>query len=101
MSSILPKGIVVNTPEISGDIQKIDREPLALEEIAKFWKGKRVNGLVPILRSLIDSSLYHHETKACRPHGRTSRELLVAHMGQSEAQLKGSNCGKNVCRYLR
>jgi hypothetical protein len=45
MSSILPKGIVVNTPEISGDIQKIDREPLALEEIAKFWKGKRADGL--------------------------------------------------------
>jgi hypothetical protein len=44
MSSILPKGIVVNTREISGDIQKIDREPLALEEIAKFWKGKRADG---------------------------------------------------------
>jgi hypothetical protein len=44
MSSFLPKGIVVNTPEISGDIQKIDREPLAPEEIAKFWKGKRANG---------------------------------------------------------
>jgi hypothetical protein len=65
MSSILPKGIVVNTPEISGDIQKIDREPLALEEIAKFWKGKRANGLVHISWSLIDASLYHHEEKAC------------------------------------
>lgn len=48
MSLILPKGIVVNTPEISGDIQKIDREPLAPEEIAKFWKGKRTNGLARI-----------------------------------------------------
>jgi len=101
MSSILPKGIVVNTPEISGDIQKIDREPLAPEEIAKFWKGKRANGLVRISRSLIDASLYHHEEKACRSHGRTFRELLVAHMGQPEAPLKGSNCGKNICRHIR
>lgn len=37
---ILPKGIVVNTAGISGDIERIDREPLALEEIAKLWKGK-------------------------------------------------------------
>jgi hypothetical protein len=81
MSSILPKGIVVNTPEISGDIQKIDREPLALEEIAKFWKGKRANGLARISLSLIDASLYHHEEKTCRPHSRTFREFLVADMG--------------------
>jgi hypothetical protein len=40
MSSILPKGIVVNTAEISGDIEKIDREPLAVDEIAKLWKGE-------------------------------------------------------------
>lgn len=38
MTSILPKGIVVNTREISGDIERIDREPLAVEEIAKLWK---------------------------------------------------------------
>ena len=37
---ILPKGIVVNTAGISGDIEKIDREPLAVEEIAKLWKGE-------------------------------------------------------------
>ena len=43
MSSILPKGIVVNTAEISGDIEKIDREPLAPEEIAKLWKGEEDN----------------------------------------------------------
>lgn len=39
MSTILPKGIVVNSPQISGDIEKIDREPLSLEEVAKLWKG--------------------------------------------------------------
>ena len=38
----MPKGIVVNTREISGDIERIDREPLALEEIAKLWKGKGI-----------------------------------------------------------
>lgn len=81
MSSILPKGIVVNTPEISGDIQKIDREPLALEEIAKLWKGKKVNGLVRITLSLIDTSLHYHKEKASRPYSRTLGELLVAYMG--------------------
>ena len=77
----MPKGIVVNTPGISGDIQKIDREPLAIEEIAKFWKGKRTNALAPISWSLIHASLYHYEEEACRPHSRTVRELLVAYMG--------------------
>jgi hypothetical protein len=81
MSSILPKGIVVNTPEISGDIQRIDREPLAIEEIAKLWKGKRANGPVRITFSLIDTSLYHDKEKASRPYGRALGELLVAYMG--------------------
>jgi hypothetical protein len=65
MSSILPKGIVVNTPEISSDIQKIDREPLAVEEIAKLWKGKRANGCSYIITlSLIKTSIYHYQEKA-------------------------------------
>lgn len=36
----LPKGIVVNTPEISGDVQRILEEPVAAETIAHFWKGE-------------------------------------------------------------
>jgi hypothetical protein len=42
MSSILPKGIIVNTPGISSKIEKIDKEPLANEEIAKLWKGREL-----------------------------------------------------------
>lgn len=40
MALILPKGIVVNSESISGDIGRIDREPLADEEISKLWKGE-------------------------------------------------------------
>jgi hypothetical protein len=36
---MLPKGIVVNTPEIEGNIERIATEPLDLADIAKFWKG--------------------------------------------------------------
>ncbi|KAI9743383.1 MAG: hypothetical protein M1818_003229 [Claussenomyces sp. TS43310] len=38
MALILPKGIVVNSPQISGDIQRIAKEPLKSEELAKLWK---------------------------------------------------------------
>jgi hypothetical protein len=39
MAMILPKGFVVNSPEISEQIEQISANPLELEEIAKFWKG--------------------------------------------------------------
>lgn len=41
MSTILPKGIVINSPGISGDIERKDREPLSPTEIAKFWRGEQ------------------------------------------------------------
>jgi hypothetical protein len=40
MAMILPKGIVVNTPEIEGNIERMATEPLDLADIAKFWKGR-------------------------------------------------------------
>lgn len=42
MALILPKGIVVNSPHISADIERIDREPLTSEEIGKLWKGSHL-----------------------------------------------------------
>jgi hypothetical protein len=39
MALILPKGIVVNTPEIEGEIERINAEPLDVADIAKFWRG--------------------------------------------------------------
>jgi hypothetical protein len=39
MSWILPKGIVVNSPQVQGSIERINTEPLDLADIAKFWKG--------------------------------------------------------------
>ncbi|CZR63837.1 uncharacterized protein PAC_13734 [Phialocephala subalpina] len=38
MALILPKGIVVNSPHVEGDIEKIDASPLDEAEIANFWK---------------------------------------------------------------
>jgi hypothetical protein len=45
MSKILPKGFVVNSPEIEGSIERIDT-PLDLADIAKFWKGTSDKPLV-------------------------------------------------------
>jgi hypothetical protein len=45
MALILPKGIVVNSEGISGDIERIDREPLAGEDISKLWKGRLLLGV--------------------------------------------------------
>jgi hypothetical protein len=42
MSLILPKGFVVNSPEIEGSIERINAEPLDLAEIANFWKGNLI-----------------------------------------------------------
>lgn len=39
MALILPKGLVVNTSEIEGHIERINAEPLDPSEIANFWKG--------------------------------------------------------------
>jgi hypothetical protein len=64
MSLILPKGIIVNTAGISGDIERIDREPLAIEEIAKLWKGETSSARGVMRTWLISSSLHHHQEKA-------------------------------------
>jgi hypothetical protein len=39
MAFILPKGIVVNSPDLNLSIERINAQPLDLEDIAKFWKG--------------------------------------------------------------
>jgi hypothetical protein len=45
MSLILPKGIVVNSPDAYGSIESINQEPLDLADIARFWKGTSENPL--------------------------------------------------------
>lgn len=47
---ILPKGIVVNAPDLNLQIERIDREPLAREDIARFWKGSSILLLVQEIR---------------------------------------------------
>jgi hypothetical protein len=39
MALILPRGVFLNSPDIAGSIERINAEPLDLEDIAKFWKG--------------------------------------------------------------
>lgn len=39
MALILPKGIVVNSPQIGSTIERIKNDPLDLADIARFWKG--------------------------------------------------------------
>ena len=46
MSLILPKGIVVNSAGVNGDIERINQEPLDLADIAKLWKGTSTKSLV-------------------------------------------------------
>jgi hypothetical protein len=46
MSLILPKGIVINAPDITFSIERINTEPLDLADIAKFWKGTTEKSLV-------------------------------------------------------
>lgn len=92
MSWLLPKGIVINSPEIEGSIERNNTEPLDLADIAKFWKGTAALGLPPALAlelrdgSLTRPSLHHHQAAAPRSHGRAPGELLVAHMGQPAAR---------------
>lgn len=45
MALILPKGIVRNSTQIEGDIERIAAEPLDEADIAKVWKGS----LIPLL----------------------------------------------------
>jgi len=47
MALILPKGVFVNSPDISGSIERINTEPLDLAEIAKFWKGSCMHSFLP------------------------------------------------------
>ena len=58
MALILPKGIVINSPQIEGQIESIDAEPLDLADIAKFWKGNFAQ--VTKGNDLISSSLYYY-----------------------------------------
>ena len=58
MALILPKGFVVNSPDIEGQIEKINAAPLNIEEIAKFWKGNFAQ--VTKGNDLISSSLYYY-----------------------------------------
>ena len=43
MSLILPNGLVVNSRESEGIVERINAEPLDFAEIAKLWKGKLVH----------------------------------------------------------
>lgn len=70
MSWILPKGIVVNSPEIEGSIERINTEPLDLADIAKFWKVYTTTK-----RRLLDPTAERLENYWWRIWGSQKREL--------------------------
>lgn len=39
MAMILPKGIVVNSPQVSRSIEELEKNALSNADIARFWKG--------------------------------------------------------------
>lgn len=90
---ILPKGIVVNAPEVEGSIERIDSEPLDAADIAKFWKVYTTTR-----RRLLDPTAERLENYWWRIWGSSCRELngatiarLFAHIsgGQSFVPLRG------------
>ncbi|KAL3418961.1 hypothetical protein PVAG01_09182 [Phlyctema vagabunda] len=82
MAMILPKGIVVNSPEIEGQIERIDREPLKREEIARFWKVYTTTG-----RRLRDPTAERLENYWWRIWGSRKRELKGATVARLFAQI--------------
>lgn len=55
----LPKGIVVNSPGISSDVDRINTEPVASEIFAQFWKGDYHNYFL-LCSSDPNDSLYNY-----------------------------------------
>ncbi|RDW66892.1 hypothetical protein BP5796_09641 [Coleophoma crateriformis] len=79
---ILPKGIVVNSPEALGQIERIDREPLKREEIARFWKVYTTTG-----RRLRDPTAERLENYWWRIWGSRKKELKGATVARLFAQI--------------
>ncbi|KAM3083886.1 hypothetical protein ACMFMG_002006 [Clarireedia jacksonii] len=70
MSLILPKGIVVNSPQIGSTIERINTDPLDLADIAKFWKVYTTTK-----RRLLDPTAERLENYWWRIWGSQRREL--------------------------
>lgn len=90
---ILPKGFVINSPEINGQIEQISANPLEIEEIAKFWKVYTTTK-----RRLLDPTAERLENYWWRIWGSRRRELNAATVarlfayisdGQSFVPLRG------------
>ncbi|KAB8295961.1 hypothetical protein EYC80_008781 [Monilinia laxa] len=70
MALILPKGIVVNSPQIGSTIERIKNDPLDLADIARFWKVYTTTK-----RRLLDPTAERLENYWWRIWGSRSREL--------------------------
>ncbi|PQE15769.1 DUF1752 domain protein [Rutstroemia sp. NJR-2017a BBW] len=70
MALILPKGIVVNSPQIGSTIERINTDPLDLADIAKFWKVYTTTK-----RRLLDPTAERLENYWWRIWGSQRREL--------------------------
>ncbi|KAF7865277.1 hypothetical protein EAF04_006254 [Stromatinia cepivora] len=70
MALILPKGIVVNSPQIGSTIERIKNDPLDLADIARFWKVYTTTK-----RRLLDPTAERLENYWWRIWGSRRREL--------------------------
>jgi len=43
MAMILPKGIIVNSPQIEGQFEQLDAQPVGDADLARLWRGNVAN----------------------------------------------------------
>ncbi|KAH8647438.1 hypothetical protein BGZ60DRAFT_228931 [Tricladium varicosporioides] len=82
MAMILPKGIVVNSPQIAPSIERSDEAPLEPEQIARFWKVYTTTK-----RRLLDPTAERLENYWWRIWGSRSRELDGATVARLFSQI--------------
>ncbi|KUJ09854.1 uncharacterized protein LY89DRAFT_278679 [Mollisia scopiformis] len=82
MALILPKGIVVNSPHVQGDIERIDAEPLDEADIAKVWKVYTTTQ-----RRLLDPTAERLENLWWRIWGSPKKSLKGATVARLFAQI--------------
>jgi hypothetical protein len=68
MALILPKGWILNDPQIAGLIEEVNQDPLDLADIAKFWKGTFESPCQDGI-NMIFNSVYYNQTATARSYG--------------------------------
>ena len=94
MTGGLPEGLVTNTEEITGDIERVNR--VTVEDISQLWKGE----LDPwvgqdSIQADNDSSLQYQQESSGQRHRKKTGEFLLEDMEQQEYTRK--HHGQSSC----